>query len=134
MNDVITALRTFLTGQASVTALVADRIYGGRMPLVDQDSPPEGAILLRLSGGTPVGGFVHLQRPRVDVTFYAPTPARADAIRRVVHPLFRALEPQEISGTLVHAIEEEGGPVSGVEPDTNWPYVFTSWRILASEQ
>ena len=134
MRDVIAALRAFLLDQDEVVRVVGNRIHGGRLPQSNQDSPPEGAILLRLAGGTPIGGYVELQRPRVDVIFYHTSPTQADAIRRIVHPLLRAIRPFVQSGTKIHAVEEEGGPIAGVESDTNWPYVFTSWRVLASEK
>ena len=34
---------------------------------------------------------------------------------------------------MIHGLTEEGGPTSGREAKTNWPFVFTSWIALVSE-
>ena len=147
-TDVIGAIVTLLSGESSVKALADDRIFGGFVPLQLQsrwqDKQADGgkdaggrvplSIRVTPTGGRPLGGYVGLQRMRVDVVFYGPTPREADRLRRTVHPVLKNLQRRVVDGVLLHAIEEEGGPVLGRESDTNWPFLLTSWLVLASEQ
>jgi len=132
-TDVIEALIEILRGDADLEAATDGRIFGGFVGLKRQAELPGPTIQIQYSGGSPLGGYARLQRPRVDITFYGRTPQEADWLRRAAHPVLKDLQRRTAKGVLIHGIEDAGGYAQGREQDTNWPYIFTTWNVLANE-
>jgi len=131
---VIEVLRETESGDATEVERKTDgRVFGGLVPLEEQGELPGPTVRVNYAGGPSMGGYAPLQRPRVDIAFYGRTFYEADELRRIAHPLLKDLQRRTAAGVLIHGIQNNGGYSQGREQGTNWPYIFTSWDVLASE-
>ena len=134
--DHIAALRAYLLSAANADAGTEGRIYGAEVPQSEHANMPRRAILLRDAGGYVLPGSqvdIEIGDPRVDILCYGATPFEAKAVWRAVHPHMRRLNREVWSQTLLHWARQGGGPNGGIDADTKWPFILSSYQVLASE-
>lgn len=136
MPDHIAALRQLLLNDTELRALCGDRVYGGtRLPDRIIGAMPTNAVVLAYSGGVgAIGiGAQSYGDVRVDATAYGPTEGDAAAVYRAVHVALKGFQRRVFAGMLLHWARPAGGPLSLRDPDAGWPFVLSSWQVLASE-
>lgn len=139
--DPLPAIRLFLATDAAVAALVTDapsaaRVYVGDLP--GPEGMPRAAVVISASGGPPSNDYVRLGRVSFDVRAYGKTGYHA---RRVHWACYEALKHLErlvvtvpsIGAILLHTVTPQTGPLELRDPDTSWPFAFSTYRVLASE-
>lgn len=132
--DPIAALIALLKDDADVTTEVGTRVFGGELPPEETESMPRSAIVVKPAGGGFLGSaYQQWGDTRADVVFYGSTPKDAWDVYRAAHPVLKQLGRSHWAGCLLHWAKLSGGPVSMRDADTDWPVVFTSWQVLASE-
>lgn len=135
--DVKSALIAFLKADADVTTQVGTRVFGLELPRSETDNMPRKAVVLVASGGA-VPGYAAATLPveaqRVDTYCYGATPFEAEEVRRAVYGALKAMSRTKQGSVLLHWAEPSGGPMSGRDPDLDWPVVWNSWQILADER
>ena len=92
---------------------------------------PRTAVVLVPAGGRAGNDTVSLQAPRVDATCYGETPKAAYDLYLAVCAALRALSRQTYAGALLSTAVQGSGPVSGRDPDTHWPFTWSSWTVFA---
>lgn len=133
--DAVAALVAFLKQDVELQGLLGTRVYGGELPASVTGSMPTEAVVVSPAGGLGVIGSAYQEYGdvRLDVNCYGSTPNKAHEIWRCVHPLLKQMQRTSVSGTLLHWAKPAGGPLSLRDPDTDWPYNFSSWQVLAAE-
>ncbi|HSV29705.1 MAG TPA: DUF3168 domain-containing protein [Candidatus Omnitrophota bacterium] len=131
--DVVLAAVTYLQADAGVAALAGARVFGAEVPALEAKSMPRQALVVRYAGGMGPRDDVPIQAPRLDVWAYGATPGEASALYLAAHGALRALARAVHAGALLHSAIQGGGPISGRDPDTRWPFVWGSWVITAGE-
>jgi hypothetical protein len=130
--DPFDALADYLRHDAGVTALAGQRVWPRELPADEAANMPRAAIVLVPQGGLWGHDTVSLQAPRCDVTCYAETPKAAYALYGAAFEALRALARKTHAGALLNSAVQGGGPIQGRDPDTRWPFVWSSWIISAS--
>lgn len=133
--DSLGAIVNFLKADAGVASLVGTRVFGGELPRAETDSMPRAAIVVRPAGGLGTFGqaFQEYGDRRVDVRCYGTTPSAADAVYRHVHPALKQLSRVKQGSVLLHWARPAGGPLTLRDQDTDWPFTFCAWQVLAAE-
>lgn len=139
--NVISAVRALLRAEAAVTALVpAAQIYAGTMPREEIPQQPRPAIIVRRAGGFPVRGHMKIARPRIQIRAYGATEFQADFIGETVYEVLKAISRRRVTAaapaitpTLIHAIDEAGGPTNERDPDGDWPFQLRLYEVLVAE-
>lgn len=132
MQDVLTALITYLGTQSGVTDLVSTRIYGGELPKADVAEMPRKAIVLRSAGGIEEFRTARIQDQRIDVFSYGDGYFEAGQVDRAVADALMAIRRNASESTLLHSAGY-GGAFQLKEPDTGWRYVLRTATIKAGE-
>lgn len=137
MNDVLPALRAILLADADVAALVGTRIYGERVNEADIGQGPntQQAIELSLepSGVGRRFNNLALQQVGVELRCYGPTPYEAREVWRHAHQCLKRAIRSTMDDVIIHSINPDMGPVSIIDPDTEWPVVWELWSVIAAE-
>ena len=130
--DPFDALTDYLRSNSDVAALASARIWPRELPASEAMSMPRGAIVLVPAGG--LGGFdtVSLMSPRVDLTCYAASPKQAFMLYLAAFEALRALSRKTHAHALLSSAIQGGGPIQSRDPDTKWPFVWSSWTLFAS--
>lgn len=133
--DPIGALVAVLKADADVAALVGTRVFGSDLPGDESDSMPRAAVVIKPAGGGLLDpGYQRWNDSRVDLICYAETPKLGADLYRTAHPVLKQLSRSEWAGCLLHWARPAGGPITMRDIDTDWPFTFSSWQVLASEQ
>lgn len=133
--DYVEALRLFLLADENVAAAISGRGFGGEVPPAEDKHMPRAAFLIRQAGGPQAigSGYAKFGDQRVDVNCYGATPKSANDLYRTVYPALKQLRRQVIAECFLHWAIKGGGPTPLRDPDTDWPYVFSSWQVLVGE-
>lgn len=140
--DPIAAVVAFLAADADVAALVGTttirgalvaRVFGAAIPAEEAAQMPRPAIAVSAAGGVAVGGYVRLQRPRIDVKCYGRTHHEAMAVHLAAYAALRYLYRRAQGAAFLHNAVLVGGPLELVDPHTDWPLVSSTWNVLASD-
>lgn len=137
MIDVMVALIDLLQSDTGVSALVGDHVYGSALPPSEAGRQPSKAVVLRYAGG---GGsapgsadYLDLAEQRVDVYSYGETMYEADKVRRAVHSALKSINRVIMGPVLVHRANWAAGPITFMDPDTDWPAMVETWNVMAAE-
>lgn len=132
--DLEGALVAYLKTIAAVTALTAQRIFGGELPEAETASMPRAAIVIKASGGVSQTGdsYVETDTQRVDVFAFGVTPREAARVSREAGLALRRLDRSVHAGVLLHSASAASGSLSVREPEVNWPRHFQSFQVLHS--
>lgn len=132
--DPIESIAAWLRSQAAVTAVVAsDRIYGHELPDGTYNYMPRAAVVISASGGPGDATVMNLGRQRIDVRVYGKKLADARAKYGVVHQALKHMVREVVGGAFLHSADLEAGAVEAREPDTGWPMIFASYRVMYAE-
>lgn len=134
MPDPILALMAQLTDDSDVVSLAGTRIYG-EMPESDAALMPRPSLVIRHAGSSNSfgNGWCEYGDLRFDVVAYGDTTYTAGALWRAVHRCLKGMAREVREGTLLHWARPAGGPTSLYDPDTQWPFVLSTWQVLLSE-
>ena len=132
MQDIMTALITYLGDQAAIAALVSARIYGGELPESEVANMPRKLIVLRYAGGNEESRTARIQKQRVDILSYGEDYFEAGRVDRAVADALIAIQRTESENTLLHAAGYAGS-FQLKEPDTGWRYLARTATITAGE-
>jgi len=134
--DLTSALRTYLLNQRALTELTAERVIGGELPQSVIAGMPQACVVLALAGGLGTygnGGQAYGDR-RVDVRAYGATLHDAQQVSDVVYEILKFQLVRRVSeGCLIHWARQGSGPQPLRDPERDWPFVWSSWQVLASE-
>lgn len=133
--DVIGAVVKQLRASSDITALTSTRITARLQPT--WAAMPTYAILVRPAGGPPGKPQINLMVTRIDVFCYGETEAKAAKLWRQFDAVFcpgqeRVVQfAQTVDGAVckVGSVDRESMPVSGIEPETNWPRTTASYLV-----
>jgi len=132
--DPIAALRALILSSTDVSSQVGDRVYGGELPKPETKQQPRKAVVIKYSGGTARDtGYQQWGPVRVDIRCHGATPEGADQVWRAVFPLLKQARPKQWAGCTLLGCMPAGGPIPLRDIETQWPYVFSSWQVNASE-
>ena len=134
--DPLLALRAIVAADADVAALAGTRIFAAELPDSEAAQMPRAAAVIAASGGPPDTGYAPLTHRRIDLRTYGVTPLGAMKLHLAVHRLLKSMRRTPSLGVLVHSASLDAGPVAMREPEVGaeWPFVFASYEVLASEE
>lgn len=135
MRDLMAALRTMVLADASISALVDDRVFVNMIPeaeieAADTFHPPK-MLVLRQAGGFGKADFLAVDNETITVLCYGESDFEADRLRRAVYQRFVRLQREKHDDVLIHHINKAGGPIPSVEPELVWPVIAQSYTVLA---
>jgi hypothetical protein len=112
------------------------RIYGGQLPDREIISMPRQTVVVRGAGGSILFGndFMELGDVRLDIFNYGATPREADATAWIVHRVMKHSKRYTAANGLFHWAKPTNSGMNLRDPDTEWPYVLSSWQVLVSEK
>lgn len=129
--DVIAAVLDQLRASADITALTSTRITSRLQP--SWTGMPTYAVIVRPAGGPPGNPQINLMVSRIDVHCYGATEAQAAALWRQLDAVFCPGQERQVSfsrsGCRVGSVDRESMPISGLEPDTEWPRTTCSYLV-----
>jgi hypothetical protein len=117
--------------------LVGDRIYRPSLPKTEafRKAMPRACIAVTSAGGglRYGGSLQQLTDPRVQIKVFGATEQEADNIARQAASLLRQRVRVLSRGARIDSVNVTG-PLSVVDPDTDWPYSLLSAQVLMIEQ
>jgi hypothetical protein len=144
MTDYLTALRTYLLAQATVTNLFVDsngvvtvpRIYVLGIPMDEAwvKLMPVKVVVLVPTGGSNNKGLGFTTRANVEVTCFGETDYEAFVLERAVSEAIKTLSRETIGSVLLHNATLAGGPTQARDPETLWPAMRRQFTIRADER
>jgi hypothetical protein len=129
----LTAVRTHLLSNPDVLTLAGTRIYAGELPKGEADNMPRCAVVATLAGGGGPASDLPIMYVTVDVTCYGATGLQATTLYLAARSALRTLRREMLSDSLLHSAVELSGPLELRDPDTHWPFTWSSWRVVAGE-
>jgi hypothetical protein len=133
--DYVLGLRAFLLGTGDVIALVQERIFAPEVPQGEADDMPRKCAVLRPAGGGILtsNSYMQLGDPRIDIFSYGETPYEADRVHRAVYGALKQMRRNVQGEALLHWAKPSTAGLPLRDPDTEWPYVLSSWQVLVAE-
>lgn len=128
MIDALSTLRAFIVAQSSVTALTGQRVYAGQAFPPPTYQAGQYAICFNARGGA-LGYDRRLLQESFTFKCYADSEINAMALYRT---LVDAIDDK--SGGHIRHIELEISGYPLQEPDTDWPFVLTFFRVTFDSQ
>lgn len=135
MTDVVEALRAVLLADSNLAELVSIRIFDTELPVSNDLSMPEKCVVIRAAGGANTfgRGTLQLNDGRVNFISYGETPHLAATVDGAVFSVLKPMTARVSFKTYLHWAKQIAGPIPLRDPDYQWPYVTSSWQILASD-
>lgn len=134
--DVLPAVVTYLAAVAEIDGLVDGRVYGEKLPAADVSAMPRKCIVITSNGEVPSAGtnsYIQVARPRYEVRCYGETPYEARVLYRAVHAALKGMTANVSADVRLHNALQGAGPTALVDPDADWPFVWSTWGVSASE-
>ena len=134
--DPITAVIRFLKADTDTAEMVANRVFGGEFPQLQNDNMPMPAILIRNAGGglLPISSsYVRLYDMRLDVYSYGSTANQAFRVYRCAAGALKQMKRNQQGKTVLYWARTSSGPANLTEKFTEWSLTFSSWQVLFSE-
>ena len=139
------ALIHYLLDNTDITALVETRIWP-ELPEKEAQQQARAAIVITESGGGTIGpgaeSYADWENTRMDILCFGKDPYEASNLQRTVNVVLKRMERmvvtwmfegKEMETVLVDATIT-GGPISGRDPDTDWPFCFASYNVSSYEE
>lgn len=127
--DVIKALVAHLKEDVPTNTAASGRIFGAELPRGETANMPRASIVLRSAGGPSNRGTLTLEDLRIDMRCYGATAFEANRLYRTAYTALRFGQRIVQGDTLVHSATPESGPISLREPELEWPFELSSWRV-----
>lgn len=124
---------SYLVGVSAVYTATGGRVFGAELPRAQAPTMPQAAVVVTLAGGGGPASDAPELRVTCDVTCYGATPYLALELYLTVRAGLRALARDTWASTLLHSAVEVAGPMQLRDPEMRWPFVWSSWRVFASE-
>lgn len=132
--DLLSALLAILKRDDDLIALIGTRAYGEELPEFEASAQPRAMLFVRRQPGpTAIGGYVDLERPGFELACFGETPAQAAEVHREASRVLKNIRREVSEEVLVHSAQLVGSPQALREGQSQWPYVVSSWEVLASE-
>lgn len=134
--DPLVAIVSYLEDDSELAGIVSGRIFGGELPREEVPSMPRSCVVITASGRVSNGldrSYARIGVPRYDCRFYAEDQITAMRCYWAANRAMRAMRPHDREGVRLLNALIEGGPMSLVDQDTDWPLVWASYGVTASE-
>lgn len=132
--DPIKGVIEWLRLDEDVAALAASRVYFGRLPDNEKPNMPRPLVTVQAAGGGFLGGgYQDYGDRRLDVDCYGSSDYQAWLVHLAVRGALKHLRRQVSEGVLLHWARPSSEGIQGRDPETDWPVVFASFQLLASE-
>ena len=127
--DPITAFSTLLGD-----ALAPVPVYGHELPDDVVDAMPTKALVVSGSGGPGTGGYLPLDRQRLDLRSYGATHAQAMEVAVAAHEVLKRLRRTVVGNALLHSADPTTAFITLREPNGRWPLVLRTYLGLYDER
>lgn len=127
------ALRSLLLADTDTAAQVGARVYYPKLPNVTGMPQKTVVISHRGRGAGPGSGFQQHSTTLVGATCWGATDNEAEAVWRCVEGFMHQLRRSLSESVYIYSAVPVEGPMYLIDPDTQWPYVFASYQVRASE-
>lgn len=135
VSDPLAALVAYLASDSEVSALVGTRVFGQELPPGEAQQMPRPCVVVQAAGGFGERSDVPVQTLRVDARCYGRTLHEAMAVHLAVYgALKKRLRRSQQGDALLHSAIMEGGPRPLRDPDADWPFVLSSWQLIAADE
>jgi hypothetical protein len=135
MTDFMSALRSYLLAQDTVTNLCGQSIYVLMLPNSEITGlKPHKCVVLLASGGTLGKMRRSISENRIDVVCYGETDWDAAVMERPVSEALKQLARQVYNSTLLHGCTVASGPYQARDPETFWPCMRRQIILRADER
>ncbi|MEN6533749.1 MAG: DUF3168 domain-containing protein [Bryobacteraceae bacterium] len=125
MIDSAVTLRALIAAQSSIAALVSTHVYVDRLPA----EPTFPAITLQ-SAGASEEEDAPIQDAEFEVRVWGETHAAARAVLGAMKDALHGRNNLTVGSVAVYYVGMESGPVTMADPDTEWLYLATRWRMV----
>jgi hypothetical protein len=132
MIDVIQAAIDILTADPEVSTLTNGAIFDSELGESEDFSMPTYAVVVQFGGGPGPPLMLQFRDRRLNIICYGPTDSLCDVLYEAVEACLRATTPQVQASTYVHWINPTTGPMYRRDPQTEWPYITSSWLARVS--
>lgn len=135
MTDLIEGIRAILLADPTVSTQTAGRVFDNEFPVSYDTSMPQRSVIIRASGGSNQygQGTLQLRDRRFHTITYGETAHLASVVDTAVSDCLKLFTPGIWAHTYIHWVKLAVGPVSMRDPDLLWPYLTSSYNVLASE-
>lgn len=143
------ALIHYLLANTDIAALVETRIWP-ELPEKEAQQQARAAIVITESGGGTIGpgaeSYADWENTRMDILCFGKDPYEASNLQRTVTVVLKRMERTVVRWTFkVNGVSTQmetvlvdatitGGPISGRDPDTDWPFCFASYNVSSYEE
>lgn len=127
--DPITAFATLLG-----TALAPVPVFGHELPDDAVEPMPRQCLVVGGAGGPGSGGYLPLDRQRLDLRSYGPTHALAMDVAVAAHRVLKGLRRTVVGPVLLHSADPTSGFLTLRDADGRWPLVLRSYLGLYDER
>ena len=131
--DVVPVLIDYLKEDPEVSILVGNNIYGEEVPRNMTSGMPIGLITLASGGGEIPFERMLLNRFRIDLRCFGTSPNNARQIYNASAQVLKEIVRLNKNNALIHHVNPSLVAISLRDPETEWPFNFSSWTVLASE-
>ena len=135
ISNPLAAVVQMLLDDLNISQLCGNRVYGSELPRNQAKEQPRAALVLRPSGGGSIGPGARSWTPwtvmRLDVTAYGKDPDEAINVHWAAYRAFTDLERTVIANCILHNAVVTGGPITGRDGDTDWPFVLGVYDVSA---
>jgi len=132
MVDYVKALIDYLKADASVSALVGTRVYGGELPVDEIDNQPRKAIVIVLSGGESENDYRGVARPSVDIYCYGENYYEAGEVDRAVYDALKSIDRESVGTVLIHSVVVSGGAIQ-LRDDLGWAIMWRGYTLAVGQ-
>lgn len=142
-KDPVPGILMALKANSAIAALVGTRVYGEELPRnlivgdeeAGNDSIPQAIVVSSATGGFGLGqrSTIKVLPFRVDLKCYGETPYEARQVHYEVTSVLKRIIGKNFNGTRYYRFIPEIAAMYARDPDTDWPFVFSSYDVWASE-
>ncbi len=129
----LAAIVAFLQADATVTSEVGTRVYGAELPPSEATAMPRKTIVVQAAGGPSDRSRIRHQIIRVDVKGYGTTPTTAWDVYYAAYDALKQMGRTKQGTVLLYDAIPVGGPIQLRDADLEWPLLFGTFIISASE-
>jgi len=134
--DILANLRIYLTGQATLTAILTNAAYIFATPGIPDkivSLMPCKIITYLQAGGVPHGFQTPLTSVRVELRCYGATFIEAHMVERKLASVLDKQNNIAIGGNCMFSAAKAAEAQDLMEPDTKWPFTWTPYNITMGQ-
>ncbi len=133
IQDVISALVTYLKAQSDISTLLGTKVFGLELPKSESVSMPHKAIVIVDSGSVRAADYSDISNARLDFRCYGKTPFAARLVYRTLTPILRDLEKSVTGATFLYSAVHTSGPYPVRDVETDWSVTIDTWMVAMQE-